>query len=328
MTTPDRPRALVLAPVRGPGLDKLQRLADCVIDPWIEHQPLKLHSEEDLAQRLRDERATILVSEADRAAGPVLDVGLTVIGSTRGDPTNVDLDGATAKGIPVLHCPARNADAVAELTIGLMVAASRGIVAGDDDVRTGQVWRQDGSIPYQRYRAWQLAGRTLGLVGLGAIGQAVRWRAEGLGMRVLASDPYSDEATHSLPDLLAEADVVSLHAPVTEATTGLLGKAEFDRMKEGAVFVNAARAALHDMDALVAALESGHLAAAALDHFPGEHLPTDHPLVSMSNVVLTPHIGGATFDVEANQTRMIADDVERLLGGQRPQHIANPEVLR
>jgi D-3-phosphoglycerate dehydrogenase len=98
-------------------------------------------------------------------------------------------------------------------------------------------------------------------------------------------------------------------------------------MKPGAVFVNSARAMLHDTDALVAALQSGHLGGAGLDHFIGEHLPTDHPLVSMKNVVLTPHIGGATYDVETNQASMVAADVARVLAGERPLHCVNPEVL-
>src|SRR5690606_2023127 len=108
---------------------------------------------------------------ADQCSGPVLDLPLEAIGSTRGDPTNVDLDGATRRGIPVLRAPGRNADAVAELTIGLLLAVTRHLLAADRDVRDGQVFR-DGTLPYQRFRAWQLAGRTVGVVGLGAVGRA------------------------------------------------------------------------------------------------------------------------------------------------------------
>src|SRR5690606_19910023 len=152
--------------------------------------------------------------------------------------------GATERGIPVLHAPGRNADAVAEMTVALLFAVTRHVVPADADVRAGEVFR-DGTIPYQRFRAWELAGRTAGIVGLGAIGRAVKWRLEGLGMRVIAHDPYEDEAEHGLDELLAEADVVSMHAPVTPETTGMIGADQFARMKEGAVFLNAARAALH-----------------------------------------------------------------------------------
>jgi D-3-phosphoglycerate dehydrogenase len=146
-------------------------------------------------------------------------------------------------------------------------------------------------------------------------------------MHVIAHDPYAPDATHSLDALLAEADVVSLHAVVTPETAGLIGAAQFAAMKDGAIFVNSARAQLHDTDALVAALEQGKLAAAALDHFVGESLPVDHPLCAMDNVVLTPHIGGATYDTEANHSRLIADGIVTLLAGGRPDNLVNPEVL-
>jgi D-3-phosphoglycerate dehydrogenase / 2-oxoglutarate reductase len=322
----DRPTALVTAPFRGEGLEKLERLADVVYDPWIEQQPLRMYNAEQLAERVQHENAGIVIVESDSVRGPVLDLPLLAVGSCRGDPNNVDVPAATERGIPVLRAPGRNADAVAELTIGLLLAVNRGIVRADRDVREGEIYR-DGTIPYQRFRAWQLAGRTAGLVGLGAVGRATRWRLEGLGMRVIAHDPYADDAKHSLDDLLAEADVVSMHAMVTPETQGMIGAAQFTGMKEGAIYLNSARAMLHDTDALVDALRSGKLAGAGLDHFEGEHLPTDHALVSMPNVVLTPHIGGATYDTEANHSKLIADGLEQLLGGGKPDNLVNPEVL-
>lgn len=325
-STNSRPRALVTAPFRGEGLDTLHELADVVLDPWIDHRPLRLYKAEELAERVTAEGADILIVESDSVKGPVLDLPLRAIGACRGDPTNVDIPAATEKGIPVLRAPGRNADAVAEMTVALLFAVNRGVVRADLDVRSGEVWR-DGTIPYQRFRAWQLAGQTAGLVGLGAVGRAAKWRLEGLGLRVISHDPYNPEATHSLDDLLAEADIVSMHAIVTPETQGMIGAAQFERMKEGTVFVNTARALLHDTDALVDALVTGHLAGAGLDHFVGEQLPVDHPLCAMSNVVLTPHIGGATYDTEANHSRLIADDLARLLAGERPLHICNPEVL-
>src|SRR5205807_9894827 len=132
----------------------------------------------------------------------------------------------------------------------------------------------------------QLAGRTAGLVGLGAVGRALRWRLEGLGMHVLAYDPYADDAGDSLDDVIEQSEVVSLHANVTPETVGMIGARELGRMKDGVVFINTARAQLHDTDALVAALRAGKVAAAGLDHFIGERLPRDHPFVAMENVVL------------------------------------------
>ena len=321
-----RLRALVTAPLRGPGFDKLNELVDVVYDPWIELRPLRIYSAEQLAERVSAERADVLVVEGDSVTGPVFELPLTAVAATRGDPNNVDIAAATAAGVPVLNTPARNADAVAEMAIALLFAATRHLLTGDADVRAGEVFR-DGSLPYQRFRAWEIAGRTAGLVGLGAVARALRWRLQGLGVDVIAYDPYQDEARHSLDELLAEADIVSLHAPVTDDTVGMIGAEQFAAMRDGAVFLNTARAQLHDTDALVTALRSGKVSAAGLDHFVGEWLPADHPLTGMANVVLTPHIGGATWNTEARQAQMVADDLEALLSGRRPVNIVNPEVL-
>src|SRR5882724_1355792 len=239
----EKPKALVTAPFRGEGLTTLQRVADVVLDPWIDAPKLRLYKAEQLAERVNNEGATILIVESDSVKGPVLDCDLRIIGSCRGDPNNVDIEAATRAGIPVLRAPGRNADAVAEMTVALLFATNRFIVAADRDVRAEQVYA-GGKIPYQRYRAWQLAGRTAGIVGLGAVGRATKWRLEGLGMKVIAYDPYNAEATHSLDELLAEADVVSMHAMVTPETNGLIGADQFARMKAGAIYINSARAAL------------------------------------------------------------------------------------
>jgi D-3-phosphoglycerate dehydrogenase / 2-oxoglutarate reductase len=321
-----RLRALVTAPLRGPGFDKLRELADVVYDPWIDQTPLRIYPAEQLAERASAEKADVLVVESDSVSGPVFELPLRVIASTRGDPNNVDVDGATRAGIPILYTPGRNADAVAEMAIALLFAATRHLVTADADVRAAQVFR-DGTIPYQRFRAWEVAGQTAGLVGLGAVARALKWRLEGLGINVIAHDPYNDEARHSLDELLAEADIVSLHAPVTDETAGMIGGPQFATMRDGVVFLNTARAQLHDTDALVDALRGGKVAAAGLDHFVGEWLPADHPLAGMPNVVLTPHIGGATWNTEARQAQIVADGLEALLSGRTPTHIVNPEVL-
>jgi len=323
----ERPTILATAPLRGPGLDTLRSLGDLVEESWISETTMKLQNDEQLAARIAETGATIVICEADQCKGAVLDAGLTAIASTRGDPTNVDVEGATAKGIPVLRAPGRNADAVAEMTVALLMAVNRHVIAADRDVRNGDTYK-DGTIPYQRFRAWQVAGRTAGLVGLGAVGRATKWRLEGLGMNVIAYDPYAVDATHELDDLVAEADVVSMHAVVTPETTGMIGAPQFAAMKPDAVFLNSARAALHDTDALVAALQAGQIAGAGLDHFEGEFLPPDHPLLSMWNVVLTPHIGGATYDTEANHTTIIANGLAQLLKGEVPDNCVNPEVLK
>ncbi len=324
-TMADRPVAFVTAPFRGAGMERLVAVADVVYEPWIDQNPIRLYNPDQLAARVAELGATVVICEADSCKGPVFEQPLFVIGSTRGDPTNVDVSGATAAGIAVLRTPGRNADAVAEMTIALLFAVNRGVVPGDRDMRTRQVY--GATMPYQRYRAWELAGRTALVVGFGAVGRATAWRLAGLGMRVISHDPYAPDATHrDLGDALAGADVVSMHAAVTPETFGMIGPDQFALMKPGAIYLNSARAALHSTDALVAALQSGHLFGAGLDHVDGEILPEGHALIGLSNVVLTPHIGGATYDTESRQASMIATDIVAVLEGRRPEHLANADV--
>lgn len=318
-------RAFVTAPLRGPGLETIRRLADVVHEPWLDYVPIRLYDPPRLARRLGDLGADLLICEADFCSGPVMELPLRAIVAARGEPSNVNVAEATAAGIPVLHTPGRNADAVAELTVALLFAVNRRIIPADRDVRNGEVFA--ATLPYQRYRSELLAGQTFGIVGLGAVGRAVRQRMEGLGLRVIAHDPYVVEARHSLGELLARADIVSMHAPPTNETAHMMGAPEFAAMRQGAVYLNTARAVLHDMDALVDALESGHLGGCGLDHFDGEQLPAGHPLIGRDDVVLTPHIGGASYHTERVQADMIAADLQLLLAGERPAHIANPEVL-
>src|SRR5437588_3972654 len=226
-TVPAKPKALVTAPFRGEGLETLRQVADVVLDPWIDHRPMRIYNGDKLAARIKEEDATILVVETAFVNGPVFDLPLVAVGSCRGDPNNVDVAAATAAGIPVLRAPGRNADAVAELAVGLLLAATRGILPADADTRADAVFRDD-TVPYQRYRAWQLAGLTAGLVGLGAVGRSLRWRLEGLGMQVLAHDPYADDAKESLERVPDEAHRIPLHAAVTPETQGTVGAPQFD----------------------------------------------------------------------------------------------------
>ncbi|HEX3900984.1 MAG TPA: NAD(P)-dependent oxidoreductase [Mycobacteriales bacterium] len=326
MSADQRPRALVLAPLRGEGKDILESLCDIVYEPWIEKQPIKLYKAEDLAAKIAEVGATILVCESDNVNGPVMEQPLKVIGCTRGDPNNVDVEAATKAGIPVLRAPGRNADGVAEICVALLFAVARGVVVADKECRAGDIYR-DGTIPYQRFRSWELAGKTVGLVGYGAVARALEWRLKGLGMEVIAYDPYVEEATYSLGDLIAESDIISMHAPVLDATRGMIGADEFAAMKPGTLYINAARAALHDTDAMVASLQSGHLGGAGLDHFDHEWLDPKSELAALQNVVLTPHIGGATYDTEANHSLLIAKGIQAILAGEKPTNCVNPEVL-
>ncbi len=314
------------APMRGPGLHKLNELAGVVHEPWTDQRPLKLYDAPGLAERLVAEHADIAVVEADLVSGPVFDLPLVAVAATRGDPNNVDVGAATAAGVPVLHTPGRNADAVAELALCLLISVARRVLPADRDVRAIEVFR-DGTIPYQRFRGWELGGRRAAIIGFGAVGRALQWRLNALHMSVSVYDPYVEGTGNDLEAAVRDADVVSLHASLTPGTDGMFAEEQFSWMQPGSVFLNTARAELHDMDALVEALASGHLGGAGLDHFSGEMLPDGHPLLSMDNVVLTPHIGGATTDTETRGAQIVADDLERLLAGEMPLNIVNPEVL-
>ncbi|MFG1618554.1 2-hydroxyacid dehydrogenase [Nonomuraea wenchangensis] len=305
-----RPRALVLPALPESALARLAEVAELTEVPA---RPDLGFTDERLADLVVETGATVLVTDGDQVRASVLDLDLDVV-AVMGAPTSVDLDLAAARGVPVLHAGDRDADAVAELTLALMFAVSRHIVTADNEVRRGLANR--GKVPpAQRHRGRRLTGRTLGIVGLGRVGEAMRWRCEGLGMRVIACDPWVAEATHSFDELLAESDVVSLHLPLTAETRGMFGYAEFAAMRPGAIYLNTSRGALHDLTALVEALRLGHLGGAGLDHFEGEWLDPSHPLIALPNVVLTPRLGEATGETREELAEALVADIERVLRG-------------
>jgi D-3-phosphoglycerate dehydrogenase len=266
---------------------------------------------------------SLLVTEIEVVDARVLAAlpEVRLVATARGGPVNVDLAACAARGVPVVFTPARNADSVADFVLGLLLSLSRGISASERHLRsTG--WHVGGELPYLHFRGRELSGLVLGLVGYGAIGRRVAQRArDGFGMRVLFSDPGVDGGIE-LDELLAVADVVSLHCPRSPATQGLLGEAALRRMRPGALLVNTAGGDIVDEQALVSALVEGRLGGAALDVFAGEPLPRDSPLLAAPNLVLTPHLAGAALDVVRHHTDMICSDVERWHRGEPLVHQA------
>ncbi len=279
----------------------------------------------------------VLITEVDQVKRYVFakTPDLKVIACCRADPVNVDVPAATAQGILVLRTPGRNADAVADLTVLFMLALLRHFQPVAAMLRQPGDGMEKLARAFYGYQGAELWGKTVGLIGLGAVGQRVARRLHPFGTGVVACDPYvsSDQAVEvqatllGLDELLEVSDVVSLHAPLTEATQGMLGEREFRRMKEGAYFVNTARADLTDEAALYRALRDGHLSGAALDVFSDEPPPPDHPLLSLPNVIATPHVGGNTAEVPIHQSQIIVADLVRLFEGGRLEHVINPEVL-
>ena len=250
----------------------------------------------------------------------------------RGGPVNVNVEAATRHGVAVTFAPGRNATATAEHTLAMMLAATRRIPQTHGDL-AGGTWRGD----YYMYDhvGPELEGSTVGLVGYGAIGSRVARMLNGFGANVLVFDPYvtpdtlgSGSEQVDLDELLTRSRIVSLHARVTPQTTGMIGAAQIAAMPAGSVLVNCARGALLDYDAVCDALDSGHLFGAAFDVFPQEPIPAGSRLLSTPNIVMTPHLAGASKETAANAAQIVAEDVGRYLRGEPLAHCANPTTQR
>ena len=237
----------------------------------------------------------------------------------------IDHRAAAEYGIPVANAAGYNRESVADWTVMAMLNVVRHGARRDRDMRAG-LWAE-------RYAdGRELGALTVGIVGAGNIGRAVAVRLSGFGSRLLLHDPYvgpaaeglsGAESVASLEDLLAEADVVTVHVPLDHGTRGLLGEAEMARMRPGTVLVNASRGPVVDEHALVRALSSGHLGGAALDVYESEPLAADSPLRRMDNVFLSPHVGGGTREARQKMFEGLADNIRRVLAGDEPVNVVN-----
>lgn len=249
---------------------------------------------------------------------------LKFVAVSRGGPVNVDMKAAREAGVLVVNTPGRNASAVAEFTIGAILAETRLIRMGHESLRAGE-WRGD------LYRAdrtgRELSEMTVGVVGYGNIGTKVVRLLRAFGTKVIVHDPYVQLSADDLnggveqvsfPDLLSRSDIVTLHPRVTEETRGMMNAESFARMKKGAIFVNTARGPLCDYAALYEALVSGQLSSAMLETFAVEPVPVDWPLLKLPNVTLTPHIAGASVRTVTYAAEMAAEEVRRYIAGLPP----------
>jgi D-3-phosphoglycerate dehydrogenase len=267
----------------------------------------------------------------------------------RNEPgASVDLDAATVAGVPVLFPPGRNAVSVAEYTIGMMISVARHLHVAHHLLRhtdmltnthyagsqVASEWSLEPGAPFHQFQGPELSGKCLGLVGCGMIGREIAQRARAFGMSLLVADPYAatetiaalDAEPATLNEVATRADFFVIAAKVTPETRGLVSREILTRLKPTAYVINSARAAIMDYDALAELLRARQIAGAALDVFPFEPLPGHHPLRSLDNVLLTPHLAGASFDIPAHHSNIITDDILRVLAGIRPQHLANPEA--
>ena len=270
--------------------------------------------------------AEILVTHLAPITGAMLDrmPQLKLIAVSRGGPVNIDMAAARERGVLVVNAPGRNASAVAEFTIAAILAETRLIRAGHEALRQG-IWR--GDLYRADFTGTELSELTVGLIGYGLIGTRVVKLLKPFGCRILVCDPYKELSARDAADgvvmtdldsLLAESDVVSLHARVTDETRGFLAAPQFARMKPGAYFINTARGPMVNYDDLYQALASQHLRGAMLETFWQEPTPPEAPLLKLDNVTLTPHIAGASTTTVRIAARMVAEEVRRWLAGAPP----------
>lgn len=326
-------KILITAQFQGESLERLAPFGQVIYEGFGER--MRLLAGKKLVERLRG--IDVFVTEVDQLRAPVLTQvdSIQVVACCRGDPVNIDLDECSKRGIPVLYAPGRNSNAVAELTVCFMLMLNRRILPAMRLLRDGEGGMATMAQAFLEFKGSELWDKTVGLVGLGAVGGAVAKCLQSFGTRVIAFDPYAEPGRAAalgvgltpLDNLLRESDFVSLHAAATIETTGMIGAEQIALMKSSAFFINTARAALVDENALAMALREKRIAGAAIDVFAQEPPSPDHPLLQLENVIATPHLGGNTSEVVIHQSRLITQDLIALFEGRSPQHLANPLVL-
>ena len=314
-------RILVVEPVAPSGLELLAATHDTSVRLNLSRaQLLSLLREKSGWDALVVRSQTRVDAELLVAAAPRLSVvGVASVGTDR-----IDLEAATRAGVMVVNAPTGNTIAAAEHTLALMLALLRQIPAADASLRRGE-WERG------KLTGAELRHRTLGIIGLGKIGKAVARRAAAFEMRVLANDPYltEEQATEhgaklvGLLELLQRADIITVHVPLTAQTRGLIGQAQIQAMKRGAILLNVARGGIVDEAALAEALRDGHLGGAAVDVFSTEPMAADNPMREVPNTVLTPHLGASTAEAQERVGAEMAEQVLLALSGITPPYAVN-----
>ncbi len=333
-------KAFITAEFSPDALDRLRDVinGDIVYESWRSTKNLYFN-DEDLIAKITKINPDIFICEGDNVKKDVIErTCLKIIGSTRDDPNNVDVETATKKGIPVIFTPKRNTISVAELTVGLILALARKVHSIERTVHAPSYKVEEFSdyVSYiNLFKGIELHGKTVGIIGLGSIGFEVAKRLVPFQVKFLVHDPYApaerlqaiNAKAVSLNELMERADIVTVHCPPTDATDGLVGAGQIKRMKPTAYFVNLARASVTDEEALYDALKNHRIAGAALDVFSVEPLDHENEFLKLDNVIVTPHVGGNTADTNHRHGMMIVDAIEKILKGTIPANLINPEVM-
>ena len=311
----------------------------------------------EMKEKIKD--VELLISEFEDITKEVIDAAekLKIIVCCRNEAfASIDIEAATAKGIPVLRAGGRNAIAVAEHTIALLMCVSKNMSLTDHLLKytdqltnvqyhdnggkraeTMSEWSMDPDAPFALYGGGpEMYGKTFGQIGFGMIGREVAKRAHALGMNLIIYDPYVsqeqmdylDAKKVDLDTVMKEADFISVNCNVVPETVGLISREKIALMKPTAYFVNTARAKVLDYDALYDALKDKKIAGAGLDVYPVEPIPAGDKILSLRNVVLTPHLAGSARDIVGHQTEIVLTDVKKILAHEQPKFICNPEVLK
>jgi phosphoglycerate dehydrogenase-like enzyme len=286
---------------------------------WLDVRPCPEDDDALLFRLLGD--AEVLLHVLKPVTAQVMDAapGLRLIQKIGVGVNTIDLEHARQRGIPVCNMPGTNSRAVAEATLMLMLATLRRAPTLDAATRAGDGWRQDAAL---FDHVGEIGARTVGLVGYGAVPSILAPVLKALGARVLytATAPKADAAWRTLPELLAESDIVSLHVPLSAETERIIDAAALARMKPGAVLINTARGGLVDQSALVEALHSGQILGAGLDVFADEPLPAGEPLLALDNVVLQPHVAWLTQETLGRSLAVAMENCRRLRDGDELLH--------
>ncbi|WP_129718251.1 2-hydroxyacid dehydrogenase [Pedobacter sp. SYP-B3415] len=318
-------RILITAPYNQQGQNELGKFADIIYRSWKPQG--RAYNEEELITLLHDTAADALITEHDEVTAEVIErfPQLRFIGVCRGTPSNVSIDTAARLGIPVFHTPARNAQAVAELFVANVITLLRKTISARQWLAEGR-WDEGAHTSYLEFKGNELAGRSVGLVGFGAIGRRIAKMLENFPCKIHFYDPYVSEYDPAyermeLDELFRESDIVSIHLPVTPDTLNMIDGRLVSLMKSDAIFVNTARASVVRREALLEALEGGRIRGAILDVF--DHEPpdeTDYRLIRHPHVLATPHTAGATDEVEDHHVTIMNAQVLKYLA-ENAEHL-------
>jgi len=325
-----KPKVYVTRIIPEPGLEILKKYVDIELHESKEWPP----SREEVLEKIKDKDG-LLCLLTDKIDAEVMDAApnLKVISTYSVGYDHIDIEAATKRGIYVTHTPGVLTDAVAEFTVGLLLAVTRRVLEADRTIRANE-WNK----PWNPFflTGPELKGKTLGIIGFGRIGVAVAKKVQGFEMNVIYYDVYRKEDVEKelgvkyvdLETLLKTSDFVSLHVPLMKETYHMIGEKELKMMKPTAYLINTARGAVVDTDALIKALEEGWIAGAALDVFEQEPLPPNHPLTKFKNVVLAPHIASATIEARQRMAELAANNLVAVLKGEMPPALVNKDVLK